>query len=202
MQSLPEVGRIIVVNDGSNDETAEVASNLGIEVLNLERNVGKGGAMNAAARLVDSDVIVFLDADLGPSAMEAGKIIAPVLAGDTDLAVAAFPTPAHRGSMDLVRKTAAWAVRRASGLESIAPMSGQRAMTRQVLDAVLPFNEGYGVELGMSIRTLLKGFRLLEVPTTMVHRETGRDMEGVMHRGKLLLDIVRTSIIELKGKRR
>lgn len=200
VQSLPEISRIIVVNDGSTDETADIVRSCGIELLDLDRNIGKGGAMNAGARMVDSDIVVFLDADLGPSALEASKIISPVLIGQADLAVAALPEPRSQGRADLVKKTAAWAIWKASGLESIAPMSGQRAMTRQVLEAVLPFNDGYGVELGMSIRTLMKGFRLLEVPTTMVHRESGRDMEGFMHRGKLFLDILRTSMKELKGK--
>ncbi|HBQ85947.1 MAG TPA: glycosyl transferase, partial [Syntrophomonas sp.] len=69
--------------------------------------------------------------------------------------------------------------------------SGQRAMTREVLEAVTPFREGYGVELGMTIKALQKGFRIMEVPTTMTHNETGRDLKGFLHRGKQFVDVVR-----------
>ncbi len=190
-----------MVNDGSTDETAQIVNELGIELLNLPVNIGKGGAMNAAARQVDSDIIVFIDADLGASAMEASKIIAPVVRGEADLAVAAFPPPVKMTGLGIVRGSAAWVIRRLGGIDSIAPLSGQRAMTRELMLAVLPFNEGFGVELGMTIRALLLGYRMVEVPTQMVHRECGRDIEGVMHRTRQLWAVLATTIKEMRRRR-
>jgi hypothetical protein len=82
-----------------------------------------------------------------------------------------------------------------------APLSGQRAMTREVLQRVTPFHEAYGVELGMSIRALLQGFKILEVATIMRHNETGRNLKGFLHRGKQLLDVLRVITKETGGKR-
>ncbi len=191
VKSLAGVDKILVVDDGSNDETVRLARAERVSVLELKQNRGKGGAMNAALPHVDTDIIVFLDADLGESAGQAGLLIEPVREGITDLSIAAFPPPRKKGGFGLVKGTAGWALRKVGNMQATAPLSGQRAMTRAVLQAVTPFNEGYGVELGMTIMALRKGFRVMEVPTTMSHKETGRDVKGFMHRGKQFLDVLK-----------
>lgn len=199
VQNLEANPQIIVVNDGSSDRTAQLAREQGVRVVDLEVNRGKGGAMNAVLPLLDADITVFIDADLGSSAAEAYKIIDPVLNDRCDLCIAAFPPPAKKGGFGMVKGTAARAIRRVGNIEVTAPLSGQRAMTREVLQAVTPFEEAYGVELGMSIKALQRGFRLLEVPTTMSHNETGRDLRGFLHRGKQFMDVLRVIRKETRG---
>ncbi len=138
-----------------------------------------------------ADIVVFLDADLGASASQASRLIEPVAKGMADLSIASFPPPQKKGGFGLVKGTAAWLIRKVGKMEAIAPLSGQRAMTREVLQAVTPFNEGYGVELGMSVNALLQGFKLIEVPTTMSHNESGRDLKGFFHRGRQFWDVLR-----------
>jgi glycosyltransferase involved in cell wall biosynthesis len=191
VKGLSLVDEIIVVNDGSNDRTSERVREMGITLIDLPTNMGKGGAMNAALPYINSDIVVFLDADLGSSAKEAIKIIKVVEDGLCDLAIAAFPPPTRKGGFGLVKGTAAWAIRRAGKMEVTAPLSGQRAMTRRALEMLSPFDEDYGVELGMTIKALALGLRVVEVPTTMSHKETGRDIKGFLHRGKQFLDVIR-----------
>lgn len=199
VQTVPEIEKIMVVNDGSTDTTADEVRKTGVYLVDLPRNVGKGGAMNRAAAELDADIILFLDGDLGDSASQAGTILKPVLEGAADLAVASFPPPRRKGGFGLVKKTAAWAIRRAGNLQSTAPLSGQRAMTREVLQAVLPFDRSYGVELGMTIRALRQGFRVVEVPTAMSHKETGRDFQGFKHRGRQLWDVLKVVVREWRN---
>ena len=84
-------------------------------------------------------------------------------------------------------------------MEVNSPLSGQRAMSKEVLSALTPFHEAYGVELGMTLKALAKGFRVQEVMTTMKHNETGRDLKGFIHRGKQFVDILKVTRM-MKGK--
>lgn len=201
VKKVREINRILVVNDGSTDDTAEKVRTAGVELLDLKVNRGKGGAMNAALPyLEDADIVVFLDGDLGETAAEASKIVKPVLEGKADLCIAAFGPPSRKGGFGLVKGTAAWIIRRTGNLDSIAPLSGQRAMTKEVLREVTPFKEAYGVELGMTLKALQKGFRVMEVPTEMKHNETGRDLKGFIHRGKQFLDVLKVIKDEIRRK--
>ncbi|MEN6459832.1 MAG: glycosyltransferase family 2 protein [Syntrophomonas sp.] len=200
VKKIDGIAEIIVINDGSTDDTSEKAQGEGVTVIDLNPNRGKGGAMNAVVPYIKTDVVAFLDGDLGAAAGEAGKIIRPVVEGITDLCIASFPPPRKKGGFGIVKGTAAWAIRKVGKIEVTAPLSGQRAMTLKVLKTVTPFHEGYGVELGMSINALLHGFRLMEVPTTMTHKETGRDLRGFIHRGQQFIDVVRVIRRETRGK--
>lgn len=200
VQTVEGISKILVVDDGSSDATAERAREAGAQVLVLENNCGKGGAMNRAVELVDTDVVVFLDADLGVTASQVSLIIGPVLEGEADLCIAAFRPPTKKGGFGLVKGTARRAIKKIADIEVRSPLSGQRAMNREVLMAVTPFHEAYGVELGMTLNALAHGFRVKEVITDMRHNETGRDLQGFIHRGQQFLDIIR--VINLENRRK
>lgn len=200
VKTVDAIDKIIIVNDGSSDNTSLKARDEGVTVIDLHPNRGKGGAMNASLDQIDSDIVVFLDADLGNSAVEAGKIVQPVIDGVTDLCIAAFPPPSKKGGFGIVKGTAAWVLKKVGQDKVTAPLSGQRAMTAKVLKEITPFYEAYGVELAMSINALLMGFRLMEVPTTMKHNESGRNLKGFMHRGKQFIDVLKVIKSEIKGR--
>jgi glycosyltransferase involved in cell wall biosynthesis len=86
---------------------------------------------------------------------------------------------------------ARWAIRRRCGLETVAPISGQRAMRVEVLRTTLPFARGYGMELGMTIDAVRAGHRVREYEIDLSHRATGRSLAGFAHRARQLLDFAR-----------
>ncbi len=190
--------QILVVDDGSKDRTAAIARDEGVEVIELEKNCGKGEALNRSVPFINGDIVVFLDADLGDSAGQAELLVRPVLENQADITIARFPPPKNKGGFGLVKGLAARALQRA-GMEAREPLSGQRAMTKKVLLELVPFSSGFGVEVGMSLRALARGYRLLEVDTTMSHAETGRDVKGFLHRGRQFLDVLKVILKETKG---
>ena len=200
---IPEVTRVVVCDDGSKDQTAQYAVDAGARVIRSYRNVGKGPALEHAAKQIeDADIVLLLDGDLGGTAEQAELLLQPVLDGLADMTIARFPKPAGKAGFGFVMKLARGAIRRAGGSEDQmqAPLSGQRALTRTCLDAVRPFAKGYGVEVSLTARALRHGFRILEVPTTMTHNATGRDWKGFLHRGKQFRDVMNTVIgLRLKG---
>jgi len=54
---------------------------------------------------------------------------------------------------------------------------------------VRPFSSGYGAEVGITVRALRGGMKLVEVPTTMAHAATGRDIAGFAHRGRQFVHV-------------
>jgi glucosyl-3-phosphoglycerate synthase len=193
---IPGVRLVVVADDGSSDDTRFAAAAAGATVLRTERNAGKGAAVEAALGWLDRSgdpggpVVLLADADLGASARALGALLAPVAGGEADLAVAVPPAP-PTGGFGLVRAGAAALIRRASGLTVRAPLSGQRAVTRECLDACRPLAPGFGVEAAMTADAARLGFRILEVDVPVVHRFTRRDAAGFRHRAGQGLDILR-----------
>lgn len=189
--SVGAIDRVLVVDDASTDGTADAAREAGAEVLSLAVNSGKGGALQEGLDSVadSADTIVLLDGDLGTTAAEAGLLLEPVLAGAADMTIATLPRPAGSGGFGLVKGLARAGIRMLSGYEPAAPLSGQRALSRAAWQAVTPFARGYGVEVGLTVKAARAGLRLMEVPTTMGHAATGRDIAGFVHRGRQFLQV-------------
>lgn len=185
---------IIVVDDGSRDGTAEAAerAGVGVTVIRQERNRGKGAALNAGLSAARGDILMMLDADLGESAGECDRLLQPVVAGEADMTLAQFPARPGGGGFGLALRLARWGVRRLTGRCLSAPLSGQRAFTRAVWERVGSVAPGYGAETGLDVDVLRAGFRLVEVPTSMSHKATGRDWAGFRHRGRQCAAIART----------
>lgn len=175
--------RVIVVDDGSRDDTALRAAAEGAEVIRLPRNQGKGAALTAGLAASSGDILVLLDADTGASAREASRLIEPLAAGQADVAIAHFPPVGGGGGFGLVKGLARFGIRRLSGLDVQSPLSGQRALRREVWRHLGGIAAGFGAEVAMTITVARAGFRVVEVPVTMTHRELGRSWRGFVHRG-------------------
>lgn len=181
------VDEVVVVDDGSSDDTASRAGSAGARVVRLARNIGKGAALDAGLASLDGrpDVLLLLDADLGASASEAAALLRPVADGSADMTIARFPRPAGKAGFGLVKGLARWGIARlGGGLRVSAPLSGQRALGAAAIRTAAPFAFGYGVEVALTVRAARAGLRVLEVETNMEHAATGRDAAGFAHRGR------------------
>lgn len=200
LRKIHSIDQIVVVDDGSKDNTPVEAREAGAEVISLLRNVGKGGALNRALQDLDYDVLLLIDGDLGEAASEAEKLLRPVLDSQADMTIADFPKPSRKGGFGLVKGLARWGIRRWTGLKAREPLSGQRALRLEVMKRVGKLDGGFGVEVGLTIDAALAGFRVAEIPTTMSHAETGRDLPGFLHRGKQFLAVVGVLVRRIRKK--
>ncbi len=195
VREIAEVDEIVVVNDGSTDGTAAAVSRLaGVTLLNLRRNLGKGGALNEGWRHTAADIYLFLDADLGRTASLGRELVRPVLAGRADLTVARFATKqAGAGKMGFgfARRLACLGVRALTGQSVTSPLSGQRALTHSLLKKLGGVFPGFGAEIGLTVGALKGGYRVLEIPLAMQHRAYGRGIQGFRHRGRQLMHVLR-----------
>jgi glycosyltransferase involved in cell wall biosynthesis len=183
--SMPEVDEVIVVDDGSADDTARRADAAGATVIRTAENRGKGAALETGIAAAGAEILALIDADLGSTASQLCCLIQPVLADEADMTIATFPViPGRGGGFGFVVKLARWGIVRATGRAMAAPLSGQRVLRREVWNMVGGMDPGFGAETAFTIDALCAGFRVLEVPTTMTHRVTGRDAAAVRHRAR------------------
>lgn len=191
IKSTGMVETILVIDDGSEDKTEEIAKGHGAKVIKLETNMGKGYALNLGVKMANTGIIAFADADLEMSSSEIWKLIVPVAEGRADVAIAQFPPAKKKGGFGLVKRLARHTVKRFAGAEINACLSGQRVFRSEVLECIGPIPGGYAAEVGINIRVLKNGFRIQEVPVFMTHHETGRDARGFIHRGRQFVDIMK-----------
>ncbi|HSR95152.1 MAG TPA: glycosyltransferase family 2 protein [Solirubrobacterales bacterium] len=193
-EALPEAA-LWVADDASTDGTAETAMAAGAQVVSRGRPHGKGANVGAAVEAALSGepapaLVLLCDGDLGASAAALAPLVGAIERGECDLAVAAFSRRVG-GGFGVALGFARWAIRRRCGLETNAPISGQRALRAEALRTVLPFARGYGMEIGMTIDAVRAGYRLREYELDLSHRAGGRSLSGFAHRARQLADFVR-----------
>jgi len=198
LRDLECIDRILVVDDGSSDNTADISRKSGAEVIRLGKNKGKAHAMKTGYESTNTQVILFIDADVGRSAKEAIKLLEPVCRGDSDATVARFASAKNKGGFGLVKRLSAWGLNIMTGKTFSSVLSGQRCFKRQVLDGLSFDYSSFGIEFGMTLDLLRKGVSLTEVDVDMRHRATGRDLKGFLHRGKQFADIFKVILIKLR----
>src|SRR5205823_4039028 len=108
---------------------------------------------------------------LGATAEIARGLLEPVLTGKEDLTIAA-PPPAGSSGFGLVEGLSRRGIRALTGKAMTRPLSGQRALRRDVLAGVR-IAQRFGVETAMTIDALRAGFRVVEIPLEFEHSRTG-----------------------------
>lgn len=200
LKSRREIAQVFVVDDGSSDDTAAQARAAGADVVLTQPNGGKGAALTTAYQAARDrgNIFLLLDADLGASAAEAVKLLPALRDGQADMTVGMLPpdpefaATGQRGGRGLVVRLARWGIQRRTGQVFAQPLSGQRAVRREVLEALGgQFARGFGVEVRLTVEALRKGYRILEVPTEFRHHVTGGDWPSLRHRGRQFLDVAR-----------
>ena len=181
--------RVIVADDASPDATPHIALQAGAELVRAPSRLGKGGVANVAVERLRKDgplpSLILCDGDLGSSADQLATLV-----GKGDVVVASFAKRLG-GGFGIALGFAAWAIRRLTGLEPAAPISGQRYLSAAAAQAVTPFAPGFGMEIGMTVDAHRAGLRLTEVELDLEHRTTGKTAPGFLHRARQLRDFLR-----------
>jgi UDP-N-acetylmuramyl pentapeptide phosphotransferase/UDP-N-acetylglucosamine-1-phosphate transferase len=189
VRRIPAVAEVIVVDDGSRDGTADRARDSGADrVIVLPRNRGKGAALSAGLEAARHERVLFLDADLGESAVRAGELL-QALPSEPAMAIAALPPQPGSGGFGLALGLTRAVIRLLTGLRPAAPMSGQRALPA-VLVRHIGLAPRFAVEVGLTVEAAHLGVTPTEVSLPLEHRHTGRTVSGFLHRARQLKDVL------------
>jgi polyisoprenyl-phosphate glycosyltransferase len=137
LKATPSVDEVLVVSDGSTDETVEIARSLGLRTIHLRQNQGKGRAMEIGVAHTDAEILLFVDADiLNLTVGLIQRLLDPVLSGRSDMNVGIR----HRGRpLNAIQ-------------DRTGPLlSGIRCLRREIFEAVPDSHlEGFAVETGLN----------------------------------------------------
>ncbi|KKG09277.1 glycosyltransferase family 2 protein [Methanosarcina sp. 2.H.A.1B.4] len=178
--------RVIVIDDGSSDRTAEVAANAGAEVIVHFPNLGKGMAFKTGFEAAgDADIIVTMDSDGQHNPADIPKLVAPILEGVADMVNGsrylngrATDTPAYRriGQTILDKVTVL-----NSGVNITDSQSGFRAFSASTKD-IFRFNAtGMAIESEMLADAGRAGLRVTEVEIQVRYDVDGSTEHPVRH---------------------
>ncbi len=181
--------RVLVVDNGSNDGTGEIARRAGASVVREERR-GYGYACLAGVLAAeDADVIVLLDGDGANDPGDLPRIVEPLLADEADLVVGSRTLGSREpGSMTpqqvLGNRLAALLIRLLYGVRA-SDLGSFRAIRRDELLALEMREMTYGWPVEMMVKAIRAGYRYQEVPVKHRRRSGGVSKVGITFRGSL-----------------
>jgi glycosyltransferase involved in cell wall biosynthesis len=194
--------RIIVVDDGSTDATAEIAGAAGALVVRHARNQGKGVALNTGfdmARTLNPEVVVTIDADGQHVPDQIAVVAAPVLQGQADIVVGSRYLE-NKSSVPIARIWGHIAFnflnRQVSGVRLTDSQSGFRAFSARALYSISFNSHGFSVESEMQFLASEHQLQMVEVPITILYPDPPK--RSVIAHGMLVL----TGILRLVGQYR
>lgn len=177
----PLVEELLVVSDGSTDDTAARARRAGARVIELAQNHGKATAMAVGAQTAASDFLLFVDADLtGLTSQMITRLLTPVITGDCEMFV---------GICD---RRVYWMNRL---LRYTPIISGERALRRDVWERVPPtYLKNFQIEIALNFFAKRSGARMAHrvIPGLKhVIKERKRGLwHGIWQRTLMIRDIL------------
>ncbi|MDE0802352.1 MAG: glycosyltransferase family 2 protein [Acidimicrobiales bacterium] len=180
VESMPDGYRAIVVDNGSNDDSAAIATAAGALVVH-EPQRGFGAACWAGLQTAEAEVVCFMDGDGSLDPGDLPAVADPVIAGVQDLVMGR--RVAERGAWPVHARVAnrglSFVLNRRSGsdLRDIGPM---RAARRTDLLALGMTDRRFGWPLEMVVKAQAAGWRVAEVEVPYAEREGRSKVTGTV----------------------
>ena len=197
------VDTIIVCNDGSNDSTSEIAKNLGVIVIDHSKNLGYGAGIHSIfrkAKEINSDVLVTIDADGQHRIEDIKKVVEPIEKGEADLIIGSRFLDTAQKQIPEYRKIGIKLITKVtnSSLKNkiTDSQSGFRAYSKNVVSKLNVSDIGMGISTEILIKSSAHGFRIAEVPITVLYDGDTSTHNPVSHGTSVLFSTLKYTSIE------
>lgn len=194
------VDKILVCDDGSEDMTADIAEQLGAQVIKHGRNLGKGACLRtlfAVSQGLNADIIVTLDADGQHNPHEIPNLLKPILENRADIVIGSR----YLGSSNMphYRKVGG---RILNGITNFGrnlnikdTQSGFRAYSSKAIKELSVTTNGFEVESQILISAVKKGLRMVEVPISLLYEGDTSTKHPITHANQVLGFLIRKILI-------
>jgi len=173
------IKEVVVVDNGSTDDTAGVAHGAGARVVSEPRHgYGYACAAGVAAANAQTEALVFIDGDYSFAPSEMPRLVAPLQAGTADLVLGSrILGSIEPGSMPLPQRFGNWLVARMMGSLyrlSVTDLGPYRAVRRELLVALDMREMTFGWPTEMIVKAARRRARIVEAPVSYRSRRAGQ----------------------------
>jgi len=196
--------KIIVCNDGSTDLTGTIAEKLGAIVINHPKNLGYGAGIRSIflkSLELEPDILVTFDADGQHRVEDIQSVIKPIIKKEADLVIGSrFLKGDSDKNVPTYRKVGIKTITSITNtsidMKLTDSQSGFRAYNNKVLKEIIPSEHGMGVSTEILIKASKGGFKIKEVPITILYGGDTSTHHPVSHGVSVILSTMKFISIE------
>jgi len=189
---------IIICNDNSTDSTKEIAEQMGVIVVNHERNLGYGAAIKTIflkAREVDADILVTMDGDGQHRIEDLKTITKPILEKQSDIVIGSRFLEDKEKNIPKYRKIGIKAITKLANISLENPItdsqSGFRSYSKKAIEEITPSENGMGISNEILIKASKLGMKILEVPIEVLYDGDTSTHNPVSHGVSVILSTLK-----------
>ena len=193
------VDRVVVIDDGSTDNTADIARTAGAEIISHQKRMGAGAATRDGftyAHQIGADILVTLDGDGQHDPAEIPLLLEPIISGKADMVIGSrFLRQAkirayRKFGIDIIT----FLVNFGQTVKFTDSQCCFRAHSKKLVDSIVIQDNSFGFSVEILIQARKQQIRIVEVPVSCIYHDHGSTTNPLVHGLSVALSVIKHRI--------